>query len=826
MSKKLILFLFLILFLPARSTHADTTSSAAAAAAASAPSYSSLSSQFGSVQGSITDSGSCISASGFLVINATPLSDGDDALSVTLNGTNYSIPLNDTGGGEGDGISGVCSNGFIVCSSGSWSNCAYYGWGWNGTSLTEPQTANPAPQQVAVNQMATNGYGGTTQSEAEQGYSLQDCQCINASCAGGGMPLSQASTTQQEILSQLGAGIIGALGNANSGMVIGSAAVNSNNTQISYNGYNSATCGGNQNSGNNTSLYNSGGNSLASEVPSSSMGNTDSSLGNIYFGGNTATGTLNNIQNETFGSSTPDACQVQNNVSFNQKITYSSSYFYPAGSGTNEWDWSAGGACEQAGNDTCCSTQNSIAVQDNNPSASCSDGCIGGINIGGAALTGYGTCSGTIPINPTTGITPGVAITCQPAGCNAGGSLSFSGNGDTISVSGSLGGNAQISSSFQYYPVYSQPVNSCSALENNSNCKLQTKQVCDQNDSNCYTIVSNFNVNQTPSSNGSAATCPTGYALSGNECVETVPQSYTCPAGYTLSGSSCAETIPAGTTCPDAGALSGTTTCTLPATLSCPAGSAASGSLCILETAPDYTNMAYVPGYSWTVPQTDQNQGAGTIEWTVNMSGTDVNVTPSETADTTGYGTLATSSAPYGGEDFPYVNETFQCHGANSYNFSAVNSQETSNIQNSSVSGNTVNTYNSVNGVTTSTAMTPTTLTPGVYYCSFLVSQLNTSVSNTATMQNNTQTQVSGNPNSNTVEYASCAESSSEINNTCISDPNNSSEYLCCTPPSGSASVSPCNDNAQNVNQNNLVNAVVEMTLMDKAANDMICTQN
>ena len=824
MFKKSIVFLLLFLFLPVGVSYADTASSAASAAAASAPSYSSLSSQFSGVQGSITNSGSCVSASGFLVINATPLSDGDDAVSVTLNGVNYSVPLADASGGEGDGISGVCSNGFIVCSSGSWSNCAYYGWGWNGSSLTEPQTTNPAPQQVAVNQMATNAYGGTTQSEVEQGYSLQDCQCINASCAGGGSPLSEASTTQQEILSQLGAGIIGALGNANSGMVIGTATVNSNNTQISYNGYDSAACAGNQSSGEQTSLYNSGGSSIASEVPQSSENNADSGLGNTYFSGNTATETLNNIQNETFGGSTPDTCQVQNSVSFNQRITYSNSYFYPAGSGTNEWDWSAGGACEQAGNDTCCSTQYSIAVQDNNPWSSCSDGCIGGINIGSTALTGYGTCSGTIPINSTTGITPGYSITCQPAGCSAGGSLSFSGNGNAIYVSGSLGGSAQISSYFQYYPVYSQPVNSCASFENNSNCRLQTKQVCNQNDSNCYTIVSNFNANQMPPSNGSAASCPAGYALSGNECTQAVPQSYICPSGYTHSGSSCTETIPAGTACPDGGTLSGTT-CTLPATLTCPSGSMLSGSLCITETSPTYSNSAFGPGYSWTVPQTDQNPGMGTIEWTVDMGGTDVNVTPSETTDTAGYGTLATSNALYGGEDFPYVNETFQCQGAQSYDFSTMNGQETANIQNSSVSGNTVTTYNSVNGVSSSTAVTSEP-TPGVYYCSFLMTQLNTDVSNTATMQNNTQTQVSGNPDSNTVEYAVCSESSSEINNTCISDPDNTSEYLCCTPPSGSAGVSPCSDDAQNVNRNNLVKAVVEMTLMDKAAKDMICTQN
>ena len=51
------------------------------------------------------------------------------------------------------------------------------------------------------------------------------------------------------------------------------------------------------------------------------------------------------------------------------------------------------------------------------------------------------------------------------------------------------------------------------------------------------------------------------------------------------------------------------------------------------------------------------------------MNGGSVNVTPSEYTDTIKSGTLTTSSASYGGIDFPYVNQTYLCQGAASYNF-------------------------------------------------------------------------------------------------------------------------------------------------------------
>ena len=813
-------------------------SAAAASAASAAPSYSSLSSNFGSVQNTL--SGSCKSSSSFLIVTTRPLSDGDMTLSVSLNGNTYNPPMTDLSGTPEDGISGLCSNGYIVCSDGSWNNCAFYRWEWVGGQLTTQQLINPAPQRVAVNGLSHNNLGGTTQTIKNQSYSSQNCECINNSCDNGGTPLS--SLEQEQILAELGGGINGALNEGNSGMVIGTALYNSSNTQINYNGYDSGECNNGSSStvGNMTSLYNQGGSGISSEVSTSAINSNSNQASSSYFGGLSPEGTLNNIQQETFGSNTPETCNIENVVTFESTITYSSSYFYSTGQSNGSWGYAAGGDSEQSGNDTCNSSSNTINTQSDNTGSTCADGCSGTITIYSNELVGSGNCSGNIPINSQTGIEPGYTITCQPSGCNNGGVLNFNGNGNLISVSGGISGSVQISSSYQYFPVYSQPENNCASLQNNSNCKLQTEQVCNQSNSNCYNVVSNFTLNTNQTTNGNTPSCPANYTFekSTNTCIESVAQTYQCPNGFTLSGSQCSETFPAGlpTSYYDSQCTNGTVsgnTCTEPAILSCPTGSQPNGSQCISSVQPTYTGNLDGSGFTWTQQQTDQNPGMGPITWTVNMNGGSVNVTPSEYTDTIKSGTLTTSSASYGGIDFPYVNQTYLCQGAASYNFNTMNQQETQVQQHSTVSSNNTVTFNTNNalpagqnadsnvlvGVAKSNVTQP-------YACELQSSTTNTNISNTSTLQNNTQTQVSGNKNYTYDIWKDCSESSQNSNSSCVSDPNNSGEYLCCNIPSGDTLVSPCNNSSESsTNQNNFINAVVQTTIMTDAAKDMICSQ-
>ena len=818
-------------------------SAAAASAASAAPSYSSLSSNFGSVQNTL--SGSCKSSSSFLIVTARPLSDGDMTLSVSLNGNTYNPPMTDLSGTPQDGISGLCSNGYIVCSNGSWSNCAFYRWEWINGQLTVQQLINPAPQQVAVNGMSSNGLGGTTQTIKNQSYSSQNCECINNSCDNGGTPLS--SLEQEQILAELGGGINGALNEGNSGMVIGTALYNSSNTQINYNGYDSGKCNNGSSStvGNMTSLYNQGGNGISSEVSTGAINNNSNQASSSYFGGLSPEGTLNNIQQETFGSNTPETCNIENTVTFQYTMSYFlNEGFYPSSPiSNNQVGVGAGGGSSCANGSCWGSSQNTVTLSTNNPQSTCSPQSLpGGITLSGSTMSGSGACSGTITLSSSTGVNPGGQISCNLGdnGCNTGGTLYFSGNGNTVYISGSDSGAITLTSSFQYYPVYSQPQNNCASLQNNSNCKLQTEQVCNQNNSNCYNIVSNFTLNTNQTTNGNIPSCPANYTFekSTNTCIESVAQSYQCPGGFTLSGSQCSETFPAGlpTSYYDSQCTGGTvsgSTCTETATLACPTGSQLSGAQCVSSVQPTYTSSLNGSGFTWTQQQTDQNPGMGPITWTINMGGGSVNVNPSESTDTINYGTLTTSSASYGGIDFPYVNQTYLCQGAASYNFNTMNQQETQVQQHSTVSSNNTVTFNTNNalpagqnadsnvlvGVAKSNVTQP-------YACELQSSTTNTNISNTSTLQNNTQTQVSGNKNYTYDIWKDCSESSQNSNSSCVSDPNNSGEYLCCNIPSGDTLLSPCNNSSESsTNQNNFINAVVQTTIMTDAAKDMICSQ-
>lgn len=70
-------------------------------------------------------------------------------------------------------VSGVCSNGFVSCDSGTWNNCSYYKWGYNG-AITTSKVSRP---------------------------DLGGCYCINNSCGG------LSSQSPESILQSLGNGL-------------------------------------------------------------------------------------------------------------------------------------------------------------------------------------------------------------------------------------------------------------------------------------------------------------------------------------------------------------------------------------------------------------------------------------------------------------------------------------------------------------------------------------------------------------------------------------------------------------------------------------------
>jgi len=104
------------------------------------------------------------------------------------------------------GISGVCSNGAIKCSSGTWNNCKYYEWGYSGGTLW-------------LNETQPDLVGG--------------CYCINSSCG------SLAGTQKASVLNDV-SGAIAPLMSDSSQYVI-TKAENDGNT-VKYWGQDYSNC--------------------------------------------------------------------------------------------------------------------------------------------------------------------------------------------------------------------------------------------------------------------------------------------------------------------------------------------------------------------------------------------------------------------------------------------------------------------------------------------------------------------------------------------------------------------------------------------------------
>ena len=222
------------------------------------------------------------------------------------------------------------------------------------------------------------------------------------------------------------------------------------------------------------------------------------------------------------------------------------------------------------------------------------------------------------------------------------------------------------------------------------------------------------------------------------------------------------------------------------------------------------------PDFVWTYGQTDDNQPISTITWTVNMNGTSVNVTPSETADTINYGTLATtSSTAGGGNDYPYITETYECSGNPPYNFTQMNKQQTAVTGSASMnSSNTAFSYTGVNGNQHNNISVYNTANNATQEeCVVQETQTNASVSSSVQATTATQNTPSSSTTTKT-ETLNCTNSGT-VNNPAWS----------CPVPNGYTVQTNCTD-ASNINNANFAPAMVELQVLDKAGSSLICSAN
>ena len=489
-----------------KASHADLNSDAQAAANPYG-SYGNVNGLISYGQKNIT--ASCNQVPNFIDTSYTVGSSGDINAEIQMNtdsGSSYNYTYNIP-----DIISGICSNGFISCPAGQWYgggvSCNNYSIVYSPSSGFSLQSLGSNIIGVPATTTTSVALGGTTTTPVSTvtnpnatAGGLADCFCLNDSCEQGGTPISEIRVNQ--ILTDLGGQAVSAV-EQGSPDTIGGSTINiaSSPYSVIYSGGNSSSCNGNSNyttANNLEGLYNEGGSALNNEVSSSQVqaanSNTESALGLS----STPTQTLTTVQNNSFGGMSGGTCQIENIVNFGQKFTYTANATFISASpiGNTAVGVGAGGGSSCANGSCFGSSPDTVILSTNNPQSKCSpEELPGGITLSGGAMTGSGACSGTITLSSSTGINLGGQITCNLGddGCNGGGTLNFSGGGNTLNINGSDSGTIIVQPFYQYFPKYSQPVNNCSTYQNNSNCTLTAEQVCDQNDSNCVNTLSNGN---------------------------------------------------------------------------------------------------------------------------------------------------------------------------------------------------------------------------------------------------------------------------------------------------------------------------------------------
>jgi len=150
----------------------------------------------------------CPASKKYLEVFVQPSATGDLTNVIVSQDTNmdditdysYAVPF---------AISGICSNGVIACTPGTWTSCTYHMWSTDDSG------------KVSLQPTMANNLGG--------------CYCINTSC-GSNLVWNNLAT----VLKNLGSGISGSIQRKGIQHVISDVQVN--DTMITYYGQNSANC--------------------------------------------------------------------------------------------------------------------------------------------------------------------------------------------------------------------------------------------------------------------------------------------------------------------------------------------------------------------------------------------------------------------------------------------------------------------------------------------------------------------------------------------------------------------------------------------------------
>ena len=167
----------------------------------------------------------CPSSSRFLEVLIQPSGTGDIATllvsqDLDMDGSidySYSVPFP---------VSGICANGVIGCTPGTWENCAYWQW------------TVDASARISLAVVDRTALGG--------------CYCVNTACGNG-----LAWTDLAILLKDLGGGVVGAVQAVNPKYAVTDARIT--DTEITYYGQGTGSCSRNENPSYSPESYYTGG---------------------------------------------------------------------------------------------------------------------------------------------------------------------------------------------------------------------------------------------------------------------------------------------------------------------------------------------------------------------------------------------------------------------------------------------------------------------------------------------------------------------------------------------------------------------------------------
>lgn len=358
----------------------------------------------------------CPSAQNLLTLNFLPQSSGDFDLLIT-----QSNPGQSAWNAQINGISGVCTDGYIVCEAGTWSGCNYYQWSVNANG-----------DIVSVQQNTLQPLGS--------------CFCVNNSCGG------LFNSDFQNIASTIGGGIANIVSETDDIAVTNATFNMQAGYQLNYAGQSVTQCTTlNGSSGSNPQQYynNTAGMSNGAQTEATAE----------YSNSNSAYYSLSNNEYLNTNPVQQEECIITSSATI-QTTTSLTNAFCSAGS----WDYLYG---------------------HNGSTITLLNGCFANAN--------YSHNSGTTTATQYELSCPsGYSLTSQDF-VASGSIVSFpdgDGWGGTWTIDPSIyEPNACLE--YVYTPQVSHS-NGCATLANNSQCKLETKEICDQNGANCVYTVQNY----------------------------------------------------------------------------------------------------------------------------------------------------------------------------------------------------------------------------------------------------------------------------------------------------------------------------------------------